>query len=308
MNMKKKITVIGSSNVDFLIKTNRLPRMGETITDGVFMQTYGGKGANQALSASRSGGKVTFISSLGTDDYAGTMVRNFNAEGIDTRFMYKKKDAATGTAMIMLDREGNNYITVAPEANYLLTPACIDAALNVLLESEIIVLQMEIPWETTEYIYSLAKKHKLKIQFNLAPFRPFDDKVLKDTWVLAVNETEAEGITGLQVVTDDDVRNAARALVDLGAEHVIITLGAQGAVAATRDRFLEVPAFSVDSVDTTAAGDVFCGSLAVALSEGRSMPDALRFAAAASAISVTRLGAQPSIPHRKEIDTFLESS
>jgi ribokinase len=306
--MNKKITVIGSSNVDFLIKTDRLPRMGETITDGVFMQTYGGKGANQALSASRAGGKVTFISSLGTDDYAETIMRNFTAEGIDTRFMYEKDGAATGTAMIMLDRDGNNYITVAPEANYLLTPACIDAALNVLRESEIIVLQMEIPWETTEYIFSLARKYELKIQFNLAPFRSFDEKVFKDTWVLAVNETEAEGITGLRVETDEDVRIAARALVDLGAEHVIITLGAKGGIAASRDQLLVVPAFSVDSVDTTAAGDVFCGSLAVALTESRSMADALRFAAAASAISVTRLGAQPSIPHRKEIDMFLEGS
>jgi ribokinase len=306
--MRPNITVIGSSNVDFLIKTDRLPRVGETITDGVFMQTYGGKGANQALSASRAGGKVTFISSLGTDDYAEAKVRKFTAEGIDTRFMYRKKEAATGAALVMLDREGNNYLSVAPGANYLLTPTDIDAALNVLLDSKIIVLQMEIPWETTEYIFRLARKYELRIQFNLAPFRPFDEKVLKDTWVLAVNETEAEGITGLQVVTDEDVRNAARKLVDLGAEHVIITLGAKGAVAATRDQFLMVPAFSVDSVDTTAAGDVFCGSLAIALTEGRKMPDALRFAAAASAISVTRLGAQPSIPHREEIDMFLEGS
>jgi ribokinase len=301
----KKILVIGSTNVDFLIKTDKLPALGETVTGGIFMQNFGGKGANQAVGAARAGGDVTFVTCLGKDLYAEELVRSFRNDGMDTQYVFTDHEMATGSALIMLDKDGNNYLSVAPGANFRLTPAHIDKALNVLMAAEIIILQMEIPFETTAYIFVLAEKYKKKVLFNLAPARPFDTDVLKHTHAFVVNEVEASMVTGLQVETDTEVRSAANILRAMGPEIVVITLGARGSFIASVGYQQFVPAFSVKAVDTTAAGDVYCGSLAVAMVEGKSPVDAVRFAGAASAISVTRLGAQPSAPTRNEIETFL---
>ena len=303
----KKILVIGSTNVDFLIKSERLPALGETVTNGTFMQNFGGKGANQAVGAARAGGLVTFITCLGRDLYAEELLRSFLADGIDTGFVFNDPDAATGSALIMLDREGNNYISVASGSNFKLTPNLIDTALGAILEAELIVLQMEIPFETTAYVFELAKKYGKKVLFNLAPARPFDLSVLRQTYAFVVNEVEASMVTGLKVESDEEIRTAAGKLLALGPEIAIITLGARGSFIASSDYRQFVPAFSVNAVDTTAAGDVYCGSLAVALVEGKPLPEAVRFAGAASAISVTRLGAQPSAPWRDEIDEFLKA-
>jgi ribokinase len=304
--MDKKILVIGSTNVDFLIKSEKLPAFGETVTDGLFMQNYGGKGANQAVGAARAGGNVTFVTCLGEDLYAEELLKNFEADGIDTRYVFRTPEAATGSALIMLDREGNNYLSVAPGSNYKLTPALIDQAMEAFLEADIIVLQMEIPFETTSHVFKLAARHNKKVLFNLAPARPFDLGVLKHTHAFVVNEVETAMVTGLKVESDDEVRAAAMALLDKGPKVAIITLGARGSIVATREALQYVPAYKVKAVDTTAAGDVYCGSLAVALVEGISLIEAVKFAGAASAISVTRLGAQPSAPNRKEIDAFLQ--
>ncbi|HUX97012.1 MAG TPA: ribokinase [Bacteroidales bacterium] len=303
--MSKKIIVIGSTNVDFLIKTEKLPGFGETVTGGVFFQNYGGKGANQAVGAARAGGDVTFVTCLGEDLYAENLMENFNKDNIETSFVFKDHDEATGSALIMLDKDGNNYLSVASGANYKLTPEHIDKALNTILEAEMIVMQMEIPFETTSYVFEIAEKNNLKVLFNLAPARPFDLSVLKKTYAFVVNEVEASMVTGLKVETDDEIKTAAQELLKLGCKITIITLGARGSYVASSEFNGIVPAFKVKAVDTTAAGDVYCGSLAVALVEGKSLSDAVRFAGAASAISVTRLGAQPSAPTRKEIEEFM---
>lgn len=303
--MSNKITVIGSTNVDFLIKTDKLPGFGETVTGGVFFQNYGGKGANQAVGAARAGGNVTFVTCLGEDLYAENLLDNFKKDKIETRFAFRDHDEATGSALIMLDRDGNNYLSVASGANFKLTPSHIDQALASILEAEMIVMQMEIPFDTTRYVFELAEKHNKKVLFNLAPARPFDRSVLKKTYVFVVNEVEASMVTGLKVETDEEIKIAATELLKLGCKIAIITLGVRGSYVASPDFTGIVPAFKVKAVDTTAAGDVYCGSLAVALVEGKSLPDAVRFAGAASAISVTRLGAQPSAPHRNEIDEFM---
>lgn len=303
--MNKKILVIGSTNVDFLIKTDKLPGFGETVTDGFFMQNFGGKGANQAVGAARAGGNVTFITCLGEDLYADELIRNFRNDGIDVRYVFRETGVATGSALIMLDRDGNNYLSVAPGSNYRLTPDHVDAALKELIENELIVLQMEIPYATTVHIFELAEKYKKRIVFNLAPARPFDLAFLENVYVFVVNEVEASMVTGSKVESDQEIRDAANALLDFGPEMVIITLGARGSFVASRKLNQFVPAFKVKAIDTTAAGDVYCGSLAVALAEGKSLIDAVIFASAASAISVTKLGAQPSAPTRVEIDAFL---
>ena len=304
--MDKKITVIGSTNVDFLIKTERLPGFGETVTGGVFFQNYGGKGANQAVGAARAGGNVTFVTCLGEDLYANTLMENFIKDGIETSFVFRDRDEATGSALIMLDREGNNYLSVASGANFKLAPAHINLAESAISEADMIVMQMEIPFETTIYVFELASKYNKKVLFNLAPARPFEVSVLKKTYAFIVNEVEAAMVTGFKVETDEEIKVAAAHLLKLGCAVAIITLGARGSFVASSDFTGFVPAFKVTAVDTTAAGDVFCGSLAVALVEGRSLAEAVRFAGAASAICVTRLGAQPSAPYRKEIDEFID--
>jgi ribokinase len=303
--MSHTILVIGSTNVDFLIKSDKLPSFGETVTGGTFMQNFGGKGANQAVGAARAGGHVTFITCLGEDLYAEELVRSFRMDGIDTRYVYHDKDTATGSALIMLDKEGNNYLSVAPGANYRLTPAHIEKSLDAFLEAEMIVMQMELSPLVTYHVFELAKKHGKKVLFNLAPAMPFNKDVLKQVFAFVVNEVEASMVTELKVETDDEIRKAALALLALGPQVVVITLGSQGSFIATPEYSQYVPAYKVKAVDTTAAGDVYCGSLAVALVEGKTLAEAVRFAGAAAAISVTRLGAQPSAPRREEIEAFM---
>jgi ribokinase len=303
--MDKKILVIGSTNVDFLIKSDKLPAFGETVTGGVFMQNFGGKGANQAVGAARSGGNVVFISCLGEDLFADALVKSFTGDGIETRHVFRDAEEATGSALIMIDRDGNNYIAVAPGANFKLSPAHIDQVLPALLEAEIILLQMEIPWETNAHVFALAKKHGKKVMFNLAPAREFDTSVLENVYAFIVNEVEAAMTTGMHVETEDEIKAAGASLLAMGCQIAVITLGARGSYIASRDHNQFVPAFSVTAVDTTAAGDIYCGSLAVALTEGKSLHEAVRFASAASAISVTRLGAQQSAPLRNEIEDFM---
>ncbi len=302
-----KILVIGSTNVDFLIKTAKLPSFGETVTDGIFMQNYGGKGANQAVGAARAGGNVTFVTCLGQDSYANELIQNFQQDGINTSFVTKEVGVSTGSALIMLDKDGNNYLSVAPGSNYRMTKAHIDSAIEPIKEADIIVIQMEIPFDTTAYIFELAVKYQKKIMFNLAPARPFDLTVLNNVYAFVVNEVEAAMVTGLKVETDEEIKIAANNLLEKGCEIAIITLGVRGSFVASGEVQQFVSAYNVKAIDTTAAGDVYCGSLAVALVEGKSVIDAVKFAGAASAISVTRLGAQPSAPKRDEIERFLSS-
>jgi ribokinase len=302
----KKITVIGSSNVDMIIKSDRLPKPGETVGNGVFVKVNGGKGANQAVAAARAGGKVTFISCLGNDDFAPVMLGNFKSDQIDTRFVFIEKDVATGIALILVDRNAENCIAVAPGANYKLSPVHIKKAENVIRESEIILLQLEIPIESVLFAIELSYKHKKKILLNPAPARHIDEEHLKMIHSLILNETETEVLTGLPVSNDLQIREAGKALLSKGPENIVITLGAKGAFVKNSQKEEFIPGFKVKAVDTTAAGDIYCGNLAVAILEGKSIFKAVRFASAASAISVTRLGAQPSAPSRMETLDFLK--
>lgn len=302
-----KIAVIGSSNVDMIIKSSHLPRPGETVGGGVFAKVNGGKGANQAVAAARAGGNVAFISCLGNDDFAPAMLNNFKTDNIDTKYIFVEKDVATGIALILVDDKGENCISVAPGANHRLSAEHIKKAETAINESEIILLQLEIPVESVLFAIELAHKHKKKVLLNPAPARQIDDKHLAMIHSLVLNETEAEFLTGLPVETDSQIREASKALLEKGPQNIVITLGAKGAYVKNSERDEFLPAFKVEAVDTTAAGDVYCGNLAVALVEGRSIFEAVRFASAASAISVTRLGAQPSAPKLTETIEFLKT-
>ena len=303
--MKKKIVVIGSSNIDMIMKMDRLPRIGETITDAEFIQTFGGKGANQAVGAVRAGGEVAFVNCTGDDAYTPQMLKNFSNDGLDIRFVFQEKVIASGYALVMIGDQGNNYLSVAPGANYRLTPAKIDEAMPVIKESAMILMQYEIPEQTIKHVFDIAKEKNIPVLWNFAPARPFDLSYIGKTTILIVNETEAEFLCGFPVESNEDAEKAGQQLLRMGAKLVIITLGKRGAFALSLTDKIYVPAFKVKVVDTTAAGDVFCGSFAVAQVEGKSLKDSLIFASAAAALCVTKMGAQPSAPTRNEIKNFL---
>jgi len=303
--MARKIVVVGSSNVDLIMKMDHLPRLGETVTNAIFLQTFGGKGANTAVGTARAGGEVYFVTCVGDDSYGHQSIENLSRLGVHLDGVFTEQQVASGTALIMVDSQGQNYLSVAPGANYRLSPQHIDRAAELIHSAEMVLLQYEILPETLKYVIDLASRAEKKILLNLAPARPLEDEYLAKLSVLVVNETEAEFLCGFPVDTADHIHHAAESLLAKGPGLVIITLGAQGAYFATQELRMHAPGFKVKAVDSTAAGDIFCGSLAVALVEGKSVLESVRFANAAAAISVTRLGAQPSAPGRHEIERFL---
>ncbi len=302
---KNKIVVIGSSNVDLLMKMDHLPEKGETVTDATFFQVYGGKGANQAVAAARACGNVAFVNCVGEDAYTPQMVQNYKNDGIDTTWVFHEKGIASGHALIMIGDAGNNYLSVAPGANYKLTPKKIDKAIAAIKDAAMIVMQYEILEESIVHVIDLANKRGIPVMFNFAPARKFDLSYIPKVNILVLNEVEAGFLAQMQVENEQDAEKAAKSLIAKGVEKVIITLGSKGAFVMTKGEKVQVPAYSVEAVDTTAAGDTFCGALAVALVEGKSLRESLQFASAAAAISVTRMGAQPSAPRRMEIEVFL---
>ena len=305
---KQKIAVIGSSNMDLIMQIDRLPGPGETVTGGIFSSAYGGKGANQAVGAVKAGGEVVFISCLGNDAFTKDLMSHFNSVGLDTRFVFQDSESATGTALIMVDRNGENCISVAPGANYKLTKSHIDRAFPALESDFLLLFQCELHPDTLFYALDLAIRAGLKVVLNLAPAIALPDQYLKDLYLLVLNESEASALSGLSVKNLMEAQQAAYLLRDRGCSGVIVTMGANGTFVSFENIREWVPAFKIDAIDTTAAGDIFCGCLVTALTEGLPILEAIRFANAGAAISATRLGAQPSAPTREEIDAFLESN
>ena len=299
--MPKKIVVVGSSNTDMVVKSAHLPRPGETILGGAFMMNAGGKGANQAVAAARLGAHVTFICKTGDDIFGHQAKQLFIDEGIDTSYLFTDATYPSGVALITVDAQAENCIVVASGANANLFPVDLAKAVDVIEQSDMVLMQLEIPMETIEYVASIAQEKGKIVILNPAPAQPLSHSLLQRISILTPNETEASMISGIQVIDTTSACEAARAICALGVKTVIITLGAKGALIYTDAFWKEIPVEKVEAVDTTAAGDVFNGALAVALSEGKEITDAVQFACKAASISVTRLGAQASAPYRKEI-------
>jgi ribokinase len=300
------ILVVGSSNTDMIIKLDRIPRPGETILGGAFVTAAGGKGANQAVGAARAGGQVTFIARVGHDMFCDQAVAGFIRDGINVNHVVRDKTNPSGVALIFVAKDGENSIAVAGGANAKLSPADVRKAKAAFAAASVLVMQLETPLETVQAAADFAAKAGVRVILNPAPAQPLPDKLLKCVSILTPNETEAELLTGIAVTDTATAAVAAAKLRALGVQTVIITLGARGAFVATESGQQLVPGFKVKAVDTTAAGDIFNGALAVALAEGKPLKQAVRFANAAAAISVTRLGAQPSAPTRREIERFMK--
>ncbi|MEW6061947.1 MAG: ribokinase [Bacteroidota bacterium] len=305
--MKPLITVIGSSNVDLIVKLPRFPKPGETVLGGQFYKAQGGKGANQAVAAARAGANVCFISRVGNDDFGKSTLLSYSKDGITIDHVSVDNTIPTGVAVIYVDAHGENTIGLAEGANATLTPEQVRRAASVISLSKLLLLQLEIPFETVKESILLARKANVPVILNPAPAQPIDSEILKNVSILTPNEIEAEFLTGISLTTDDAIKHAAQQLRSRGVHTVIITLGSRGVYVSTERENLFVPSFQVEAADTTAAGDVFNGTLAVAIAEGKKLIDAIRFANAAAALSVTKLGAQTSAPRREEIDEFLFS-
>ena len=301
---RRQILVVGSSNTDMVIKAAHLPRPGETILGGTFFMNPGGKGANQAVAIARLGGPVTFICKTGSDIFGHQSQQLFEEEGINTSYVFSDSGNPSGVALITVDEKAENCIVVASGANANLLPSDLEKAEEAIERADLVLMQLEVPMETVRFVADIAWQKGKKVILNPAPAHPLPVDLLRHLYLITPNETEAEMITGVKITDGSSAAEAARALSGMGVQHVIITLGSKGALIYSNGKAEMVPALKVEAVDTTAAGDVFNGALTVALSEGRSLKEAARFACKASAISVTRVGAQSSAPYRNEVDIF----
>lgn len=298
-----RIVVVGSTNMDMVVHAHRLPLPGETVLGGDLIMAAGGKGANQAVAAARLGARVTFIARIGRDMFGKQALENFQREGLDPRYIIEDPDAPSGVALITVGPAGQNIITVAPGANNRLLPEDITRAAEVFSPARVVILQLETPIETVLQAARQAKATGAFVILNPAPAPtiPLPAELYQLIDLITPNETEAHILTG-----ESSPESAARVLLDRKVASVIITLGKDGALLANGSQPLErIPGFSVKAVDTVAAGDCFNGALACALAEGQSLPQAIRFSHAAAAVSVTKPGAQPSLPTRNEVEAFL---
>ena len=299
--MSKKILVVGSTNTDMVIKTAHLPRPGETVLSGVFLMNAGGKGANQAVAAARLGAQVTFVCKTGNDIFGQQSKQLFADERIDAGYVFSDTEHPSGVALITVDAKAENCIAVASGANAYLLPDDIKNASEAIEQSDIVLMQLEIPVETIEYVANVANSKGKTVILNPAPAQALSKSLLQCVNILTPNETEASMISGVTVTDTATACEAARKICAMGVQTVIITLGAKGALIYADGFQKEIPAEKVEAVDTTAAGDVFNGALAVALAENKEITDAALFACKAASISVTRIGAQASAPYRKEL-------
>ena len=296
----KKIVVIGSSNTDMTIKSERMPVPGETVTGGIFYMGPGGKGANQAVAARRLGGDVTFICKVGNDLFGDSSLAGYEREGIDTSHALRS-EKASGTALILVDGKGENCIAVAPGANGDITEADIEGVSEVIRSADYLIVQLEIPAPAVLKAVRIAHEAGVYVILNPAPACPLPEEIYKYISLITPNQTETALLTGIRPSDEKALLAAVARFKALGVKDVVVTLGSKGSLVCEGDSVNLVPALVVDAVDTTAAGDTFCGGLCVGLSEGLSLSEAAAFATKASALTVQKMGAQDSIPYRKDI-------
>jgi len=305
MTRRPKITVIGSSYTDLVAKAPKLPAPGETVLASEFIIAAGGKGANQAVAIARLGGDVTLVAKLGMDDFGDQSLENFKRDGIRTDFVFRDAESPSGVALIFVEDSGENMIVAAQGANARLSAADIDEARSAIEEADMVVLQLETTMEAVERAVAIADEKGVPVILDPAPGRKLEASLIEKIHCLKPNETEAEILTGIKVTDDATARKAGEKLLGLGAGSVVVTLGKRGAMLITAEESCLIPTFPGDAVDATAAGDAFTGGLAYTLAGGSNLKDAVKFANAVATLAVTKMGAQPSMPTRDELEQFL---
>ena len=305
MKTAGKLVVLGSINADHILNLESFPTPGETVTGNQYQVAFGGKGANQAVAAGRSGANIAFIACTGEDDIGERVRKQLAGDRIDVAPVSVIPGESTGVALIFVNGEGENVIGIHAGANAALSPALVEAQKTRIAQADALLMQLESPLESVLLAAKIAHQHQTQVILNPAPARELSDELLALVDIITPNETEAEKLTGIRVENDDDAAKAAQALHAKGIDTVIITLGSRGVWASVKGEGQRVAGFKVQAIDTIAAGDTFNGALITALLEEKPLNEAIRFAHAAAAIAVTRKGAQPSVPWREEIDEFL---
>ncbi|MGB9681858.1 MAG: ribokinase [bacterium] len=304
--MNNKIIVVGSINMDLVIKTKRIPNPGETVMGESFYRAPGGKGANQAVAISKLGGNVHFIGKVGLDPFGNELTNSLVREGVDVEYLLQDENTPTGVALIIVDESGENTIVVAPGANMDLEREDIDKSKKLFSQAKILLTQLEIPLETVKYSLELARNFNMLSILNPAPARSLTEEILSLVDIITPNELELKTITGKDFSSEEEIVRSARSLLDYGIKATIVTLGGKGALCVEREDVFHISAIKVNPVDTTAAGDAFNGALALKLSEGSQLKEAVSYANVVAGITVTRKGAQPSIPYRKEVEDYIK--
>jgi ribokinase len=299
------IVVVGSLNMDLTVSVRERPRTGETVLASDVRYAGGGKGANQAIAAARLGAGVDMVGKVGDDPFGATLIRNLGADGVGTAGVKVEPGVSSGVAFITIDAAGENQIIVSPGANARLTPEDVRAHAELISGARVLLLQLEIPLATVQAAAELAHKHGVTVILDPAPAQPLPEELLRLVDFLTPNEHEAAGLSGQPITDLKSARLAAAKLLSRGPRHVLLKLGERGVIYASGNRFEHLPAFPVQAVDTTAAGDAFGAAFAVAWLEEGDIYRALTFANAVGALAVTRPGAQPSLPYRKEVEMFL---
>ena len=304
---KPKVVVVGSFMMDLVIKAERRPQKGETLIGQQFGMFGGGKGNNQAIAAARLGGDVTMVGRLGRDSFGDTLMDALVEEGVEVGFVVRDGEAGTGVASPVIDADGDNSIIIVPRANMRLSTADVERAASVISESDVLLLQLEVPISASQCAAEIAQSSGTKVILNPAPARDLPDSFLSQVDILTPNQVETEFLSGEKVSDSESAERAAKILLDRGVSAVILTLGDSGALLVKAEMTTRIPAYTVNVVDTTAAGDAFCGALAIALARGETLEDRVVFANAAGALAVTALGAAPSMPTATQICEFLAS-
>lgn len=306
MKTSGQLVVLGSINADHILNLDHFPTPGETVKGSHYQVAFGGKGANQAVAAGRSGAKIAFIACVGNDDTGRQVCQQLSKDNIDITPVSTVAGESTGVALIFVNNDGENVIGIHGGANMALTEALVAQHQGLIAGAEALLMQLESPLACVLAAANIARQHHTRVILNPAPACALSDELLGLVDIITPNETEAEILTGVPVTDDDSAAQAAQVLHNKGIATVIITLGSKGVWLSEQGRGMRVPGFRVNAVDTIAAGDTFNGAMVTALLEGRPLTEAIRFAHAAAAIAVTRKGAQPSVPWRHEIDDFLQ--
>lgn len=305
MEKEPKISVLGSLHTDLILKVNRMPKLGETIIGDEFYISMGGKGANQAVAAARLGGQITHFGKVGDDYFGEKMIENLKREGISTKYVEKVKNMSSSLAFITVDAQGNNFLIITPGTDSAFDEKDIEKYREVIKDSDVLLCQLEIPVNIVHKAIEVAYEYGKKVIFNLSPARKVPDEMLKKSFILVVNEIEAESLLGIKIQHLESAKKSATKLLEIGAQNVILTIGKEGAILVNKEGIYHVPGVPVNSIDTTGAGDAFCGALAVMIASEKSLREATEFANFAGAFATTKIGAQEALPTRKELEEFI---